>query len=105
MFRLTVGRRIALVVALAIGAISLILLLVLRASSNRSVDRVAVDLESMSASLAEGIETELARAGDRLEFAARSTSDTEFTTAIERLSATGFVAVELMDPNLSLIHI
>jgi diguanylate cyclase (GGDEF)-like protein len=98
-FRLTVGRRIALVVALAIGAISLILLLVLRAGSNRSVDRAATDLGALSASLTEGIENELERAGQRLEFAARSTGDLELTAAIERLTSTGFVAVELMDPD------
>jgi len=63
------------------------------------VDRAATDLGALSASLTEGIENELERAGQRLEFAARSTGDLELTAAIERLTSTGFVAVELMDPD------
>ncbi len=98
MFRLTVGRRLALVVVAALGAISLILLLVLRSGSSRSIDRTTTDLSALSVALTEVVEREISAAGERLEFEAESLTDGDLTSTVSRLTATGFVAAELSDP-------
>ncbi|MGI9604513.1 MAG: hypothetical protein ACR2P0_00095, partial [Acidimicrobiales bacterium] len=59
MFRLTVGRRLAVIVALTVGAMSLITWLVFRSLSVESSDMMLDSLQGMASPIEASIDNEL----------------------------------------------
>ena len=96
MFRLTVGRRLALVVAAAILLISVLVVPVLQGQGDESLDRTSAHLMSISAPLASFIENEIQSAGHVLEAVAANPDSAE--TAAARLQPAGFIAAETVTP-------
>ncbi len=96
MFRLTVGRRLGLVVVIAILAITVLVLLVLRSQSNAALDRSAENIDAVAAPMATLIESELASAGALLEVAAASAPE-EGPLPLAELENAGFIATEVID--------
>ena len=74
MFRLTVGRRLTLVVILAVGTIALLVLSVLGRQSTETTDRTSDQMAAIADPLTTLIENELAGALRVLELSAQSTA-------------------------------
>jgi diguanylate cyclase (GGDEF)-like protein len=94
-FRLTVGRRLAIVLALTILAIAVLVILVLRGQRDDAIDRSAANLEAIASPIASLIEGELNTASRLLELSASTPSDD--ATKIRQLEAAGFIAVEVLE--------
>jgi diguanylate cyclase (GGDEF)-like protein len=93
-FRLTVGRRLAIVLALTILAITVLVIVVLRGQRDDAIVRSAANLEAIAAPIASLIEGELDTASRLLELSASTPSDDD--TKIRELEAAGFIAVEVL---------
>ena len=93
--RLTVGRRLAIVVALAIIAIIVIVLTVLRGLADDAAERSNAQLRGITSPIAALIESELSAAGRSLEIAASASVDDDAT--IQSLMDSGFIAAEILD--------
>jgi len=93
--RLTVGRRLALVIALALLALAALVMTVLRGQSVDAQERSVEQLRGVSAPLAAFIEGELGAASQALEIAAASGADD--ATLSGALSRGGFIAAEILE--------
>lgn len=98
MFRLSVGRRLGLIVFVAIAAITVLVLIVLRSQSADSLDRTVASVDALAAPTAAFIESELASAGNMLEVAAANRAPGE-TLPLAALNAAGFIATEVVSPD------
>ncbi len=92
--RLTVGRRLALVVAVAILALISLTISVLRSNATDSQARTSETLQGTTTSLAALIEGELMAASTAVEVAAAAGSDEQVTTTA--LEDSGFIAAEVI---------
>ncbi len=97
MFRLTVGRRLALVVTVAIFSITLLVLNIQREQSAESLDRTTDQMHSIATPLASFIENELENASRVLEAVAENPDDTRSLS--ERLEPAGFITAESVGPD------
>ncbi len=98
MFRLSVGRRLGLIVFVAIAAITVLVLIVLRNQSAGSLDRTVASVDALAAPTAAFIESELATAGNMLEVAAANRTPGE-SLPLAALNAAGFIATEVVSPD------
>ena len=97
MFRLTVGRRLTLVVILAVGTIALLVLSVLGRQSTETTDRTSDQMAAIADPLTTLIENELAGALRVLELSAQSTASNG-GQASDQLENLGFIAAEMLTP-------
>ena len=95
MFRLTVGRRLGLIVLVVIVAIAALVLIVLRSKAAESLDRTVASVDALADPTAAFIESELASAANLLEVAAahREPGQQLPFTALEE---SGFIATEVV---------
>ena len=93
--RLTVGRRLAIVVALAIIAIIVIVMTVLSGLADDATDRSSAQLRGITTPIAALIDSELSAAGRSVEIAAAAGVDDE--AIIDSLTDSGFIAAEILD--------
>ena len=93
--RLTVGRRLAIAIALAILALIVLTVWVLNGLAQDAQDRSAESVRGITAPLALLIEGEFTAASQLLEVAADS--EAEDSLIIESLRDAGFVAAEILD--------
>ena len=96
MLRLTVGRRLALVVAIAIAVIAIVVVLLLRQQRSQALERAVDDLNSIAVPIAELVDNEIEEAGQRLEFEAQQLRVSDRATVLDRLDANGFIASEIL---------
>ncbi len=92
--RLTVGRRLALVIAIAILTLITIVIVLLRANANDAQERTEDSLRGMTATLAATIEGELMAAASAVEVAAASGG--EENAIVKALEDSGFIAAEVI---------
>ena len=93
--RLTVGRRLAIIVALAILTLITIVVLLLRSQAFAAKDRAQAQLKDTVAPVALLIEGELSAASTALEVAAATAVDDEQIVAV--VEDAGFIAAEVLD--------
>lgn len=95
MFRLTVGRRLGLIVLVVIAAITALVLIVLRNQAAESLERTVASVDALADPTAAFIESELASAANLLEVAAahRGPGQQLPFTALEE---SGFIATEVV---------
>ena len=94
MFRLTVGRRLALVVAVAIIAVAIVVLVVLRGQASDGAERAQLGVDSVAIPVSDFISADLEAASARLAGLASSSQGLE-PEAGAALDA-GFIAVEVV---------
>lgn len=95
MFRLTVGRRLGLIVFVVIAAITALMLIVLRNQAVDSLDRTVASVDALAAPTAAFIESELASAANLLEVAAAGREPGE-QLPLAALEKSGFIATEVV---------
>ncbi len=95
MFRLTVGRRLGLIVFVVIAAITALMLIVLRSQAVDSLDRTVASVDALAAPTAAFIESELASAANLLEVAAAGREPGE-QLPLAALEKSGFIATEIV---------
>ena len=94
MFRLTVGRRLGLVVAVALAAVLVIVFVILRLIAADSVERTVDDLDALSTPIAQSIEIEIEAAARLLEFEADNFASESETLTTRRIRNAGFATVD-----------
>lgn len=97
MFRLTVGRRLALIVAVAVGLISLLVFTAFRDQSDAAVSQSADQLASIADPLATLIENEIENAINLVAVVAATNSDDSPAELATQLAEAGFIASEVLE--------
>ena len=98
MFRLTVGRRLALAVAIALGAVLILLLVARSGLETAALDRSNEQMTAIAGPLASAIESELNLASELLEVTATQVdADSTSSSVSENLDDRGFIAAELLE--------
>ena len=97
MFRLTVGRRLGLIVAVALAAVLVIVFVILRLIAADSVDRTVDDLDALSTPIAQSIGSEIGAAARLLEFEADNFVTESETLTTRRIRNAGFATVDYAD--------
>ena len=97
MFRLTVGRRLALAVAIALGAVLLLVLVARSGLQDEALARSTEQRTAIAGSLASSIENELDVASELLEVTASQIAPESETPGISsELESRGFIRAELL---------
>ena len=97
MFRLTVGRRLALAVAIALGAVLILLVVASGGLESAALERSNEQMTAIAGPLASAIESELDLASELLEVAAtRIDGDSTSASVSEELEDRGFIVAELL---------
>lgn len=95
MFRLTVGRRLGLIVLVGIAAVTTIVLIALQGHGAESLDRSVASVDGLADPASAFIENELELAGHLLEVAASNRSIDD-TLPLTTLNGSGFIATEVI---------